>query len=97
VFPPEVRLTVVVVTGAEVTVVTLVVVVVALVGELMTTPVAGNATTPIEDFRVGPLGLLWGTKMMPNVPARIKEKETAHNTKCVGRFFLRDFTSLILV
>ncbi|HUZ41760.1 MAG TPA: hypothetical protein VMU68_10280 [Acidimicrobiales bacterium] len=54
----EVRLAVVVVVGAELTVVTFVVVVVDFVGELMTTPVEGNETTPNDDFRVGPLGWL---------------------------------------
>ena len=89
---------VVVVVGADTAGVTsIVVVVVDVVGEGMTTPDEGKETTPNDEMRVGPLGWLWGTNMIPTIPRPIKAKETAHHTFCGGRFSLRDFTSPILL
>lgn len=91
-----VRATVVV--GADTAGVTgVVVVVVVTVGEGITTPDDGNETTPIDRLRVGPLGWLWGTKMIPNIPIATNTRETAHHIFCGGRFSLRDFTSPNLV
>ena len=75
----------------------IVVVVVDFVGEGMTIPEEGNETTPNEEVRVGPWGWLRGTNTIPKIPARTKERETAHHSNWVGRFSLRDFTSPNLV
>lgn len=69
--------------------------IVDVVGEAMTTPEGGSETTPKDEARVGPLGWLRGTKMIPKIPARTKARETAHQRICVGRFSFRDFTSPI--
>jgi len=84
------------VVGADTAGVTgIVVVVVDDVGEGMTTPDGGRETTPIDDVSVGPLGWLRGTNTIPNIPATIKARETAHHINCEGRFPFRDFTSPI--
>jgi hypothetical protein len=89
---------VVVVVGADTAGVTgIVVVVVEVVGDGMTTPDGGKETTPMEDMSVGPLGSLWGTNTMPKIPMTTKARETAHHTVCGGRFPFRDFTSPNLV
>jgi hypothetical protein len=82
---------------AGVSSIVVVVVVDVVVGEGMTTPFGGNETTPIDELRVGPSGLLRGTKTTPKIPAIIKVRETTHQTIWAGRFSLRDLTSTNLV
>jgi hypothetical protein len=91
-------LMVVVVVGADTAGVTgIVVVVVDVVGEGITTPDGGSETTPIDEVRVGPLGWLRGTNTMPKIPTRTKARETVHHTNCEGRFPFCDFTVSNLV
>lgn len=83
----------IVVVGPETAGVTLIVVeVVDVVGEGMTTPEEGNETPPNDEVRVGPLGWLWGTNTIPRIPATINARETAHHRIRGGRFSLCDFT-----
>lgn len=86
-------LIVVVVVGAEIAGVTPIVVeVVEVVGEGMTTPDGGKETTPIDDVSVGPLGWLWGTNTIPKIPMTINARETVNHSICEDRFPFRDFT-----
>jgi hypothetical protein len=71
-------------------------VVVDVVGEGMTTPDGGKETTPNDELRVGPLGWLWGTKMIAKIPRLIKAREMAHHTFCGNSFFFCDSTPPIL-
>jgi hypothetical protein len=71
--------------------------VVVVVGDGMTMPDGGSDTTPTDEVRVGPLGWLRGTKMIPRIPMAINAKETVHHNFCERRFLLRDFTSPNLV
>ena len=71
--------------------------VVVVVDGAMTTRDFGNETTPNDVGSVGPFGWLRGTKTIPKIPTRTNIRETAHQMFLVGRFSLRDFTSLILV
>ena|ERR1039458_2049841 len=75
----------------------IVVVVVDVVGEGMTTPDGGKETTPNDEVSVGPLGWLWGTKTTPKIPMMTNARETTHHIICGGRFSLCDFTSPNLV
>jgi hypothetical protein len=89
---------VVVVVGAEIAGVTLIVVVVVdVVGEGITTPEGGKETTPNDEVSVGPFGWLRGTRTIPKIPDITKTRETAHHSNCEGRFPFRDFTSPNLV
>jgi hypothetical protein len=93
-------LIVVVVVGADTAGVTsrvVMVVVVDVVGDGITTPEGGSETTPSDKVRVGPLGWLRGTKTIPKLPEMTKTRETAHHIICVGRFSFCDFTSPNLV
>jgi hypothetical protein len=80
------------VVGADTAGVTSTVVVVTDVGEGMTTPDGGKDTMPKDEVSVGPLGGLWGTNTIPNVPMTINARETTHHIICEGRFPFRDFT-----
>jgi hypothetical protein len=75
----------------------IVVVVVDVVGEGMTTPDGGKETTPNDDVSVGPLGWLWGTKTTPKIPMMTNARETTHHIICGGRLSSCDFTSPNLV
>jgi hypothetical protein len=74
--------------------VVVVVKIVVVVREGMTTPDLGRVISPMGRRIVGPIGALRGTKMMPATPAPIKTREATVHQMNDGRLLFEDLTTL---